>query len=280
MKKIILVLILGFLLTYIIPGVPSYTEEEIRIYVNGHHLPMEMEPVIENGRTLVPVRKVFQIFGAEIFWDGENRIVTGEFPETTIRLQIDNDRAFVDEEEHILQVSARIIQDRSYVPVRFIAESLGAEVGWDGENQIVHLDSDSVNYHGEYRVKRVVDGDTILVDYRGQEETVRLIGVDTPESVHPDQEKNTESGEIASDYTKEALTGKHVGIQLDIQERDQYGRLLAYVWLEGELFNKTLLEEGYAAVATYPPNVIYEEIFREAQEEARDQRRGFWNDVF
>ncbi|WP_422484980.1 stalk domain-containing protein [Gudongella sp. DL1XJH-153] len=280
MKKIILIIILGILLSYMIPGIPSYTEEGIKLYVNGHHLSLDHKPVIEDGRTLVPVRRVLTTLGAVISWDSETRSITCEFPECIIKLTIDNPTAVVNGQNHIMEVAPRIIENKSYMPIRFIAESLDAQVSWDGDNQIVHIDSDRINYHGEYKVKKVVDGDTIVVHYKGDEETVRLIGIDTPESVHPDQERNTESGEVAAGFTRKLLDGAYVGIQLDIQERDQYGRLLAYVWFEGKLFNRMLLEEGMAAVSTYPPNVMYEDILMEAQEKARMNRRGFWDNIF
>lgn len=127
-----------------------------------------------------------------------------------------------------------------------------------------------------YKVVRVVDGDTIIIDYNGTEERVRLIGVDTPESVHPDKEKNTEFGTTASNFSKELLTDKYVKIELDVQERDQYGRILAYVYLNDVMVNKTLLQEGYAKVATYPPNVKYVDDFTSIQEEARNNKKGLW----
>lgn len=127
-----------------------------------------------------------------------------------------------------------------------------------------------------YEVLRVVDGDTIQIDYNGTKEKVRLIGIDTPESVHPDEAKNTENGKIASDYTKELLTGKFVKLELDVQERDKYGRILAYVYLDGEMVNKKLLADGYAQVATFPPNVKYVDEFTEIQKEAKEAKRGLW----
>ena len=131
-----------------------------------------------------------------------------------------------------------------------------------------------------YTVTRVIDGDTIEVDYNGTLEKVRLIGVDTPESVHPDSSKNTEEGILASDYTKERLEGKQVELEFDIQQRDQYGRLLAYVWVDGVMYNKTLLEDGVANLATYPPNVKYVDEFtaiveaRNTQEETPIKTNG------
>lgn len=137
--------------------------------------------------------------------------------------------------------------------------------------------SDNSNISSElYKVVRVVDGDTLIIDYNGTEERVRLIGVDTPESVHPDEEKNTEFGTTASNFSKELLTDKYVKIELDVQERDQYGRILAYVYLDDVMVNKILLEEGYAKVATYPPNVKHVDDFTAIQEEARNNKKGLW----
>ncbi|NLF80068.1 MAG: hypothetical protein GX572_02620 [Clostridia bacterium] len=127
-----------------------------------------------------------------------------------------------------------------------------------------------------FEVIRVVDGDTIVIDYHDSEEKVRLIGVDTPESVHPDKARNTEYGKLASAFAKEKLEGQWVTLEFDAEERDRYGRLLAYVYLDGVMFNKTLLSSGYAAVATFPPNVKYVEDFVALQQEAREANAGLW----
>ena len=129
-----------------------------------------------------------------------------------------------------------------------------------------------------FEVLKVVDGDTIQIDYNGTKERVRLIGIDTPESVHPDENKNTENGKKASEYTKKLLTGKKVQLELDVQERDKYGRILAYVYLDGKMVNKKLLEDGYAQVATYPPNIKYVKEFLKIQEKAKEQNKGLWGE--
>ena len=129
-----------------------------------------------------------------------------------------------------------------------------------------------------YEVVRVVDGDTIVVKYNGVDEKVRLIGIDTPESVHSDESKNTKEGVMVSDYTKKMLTDKKVGLEFDVSKRDKYGRLLAYVYLDGEMYNKILLKEGYARVATYPPNVKYVDEFVKLQKEARENNKGLWQE--
>lgn len=129
-------------------------------------------------------------------------------------------------------------------------------------------------------VTRVVDGDTLVVMYNGNKERIRLIGVDTPESVHPDKSKNSREGKAASDYTKQALEGKSVQLEFDSQMRDKYNRLLAYVYVDGQMFNKTLLREGMAKMMTVPPNVKYAGQFKEIQQQAMSEKKGFWNTGF
>ncbi len=110
---------------------------------------------------------------------------------------------------------------------------------------------------------RVVDGDTIIVNYENENTRVRLIGINTPESVHQDESKNTQEGVIASDYVKELLSNVNVvGLEFDIEKYDQYDRILAYVYLEdGTMLNAHLLSEGYADIMTYKPNVKYLDYF-------------------
>lgn len=124
-------------------------------------------------------------------------------------------------------------------------------------------------------VTRVVDGDTIEVKLAsGGTERVRLIGMDTPEvygSVEP-------YGKEASDFTKGRLSvGKQITLELDVEVRDRYQRLLAYVFVGTELLNETIVQEGYALVYTYPPNVKYVSRFAAAQTRARESKRGLWN---
>ncbi|GGA52815.1 hypothetical protein GCM10007416_27380 [Kroppenstedtia guangzhouensis] len=125
------------------------------------------------------------------------------------------------------------------------------------------------------RVIRVIDGDTVVVEIGGKEEKVRFIGVNTPETNHP--KIGVEYyGKEASHYTKDRLEGKEVRLELDEEKRDQYGRLLAYLWLKDELFNATLVKEGYARIMTVPPNVKYQETFLRLEREARKKDAGLW----
>ncbi|OGI69136.1 hypothetical protein A2824_01940 [Candidatus Nomurabacteria bacterium RIFCSPHIGHO2_01_FULL_42_16] len=125
-----------------------------------------------------------------------------------------------------------------------------------------------------YLVKRVKDGDTIELE---NGETVRYIGIDTPESVHPQKPVQC-FGVEASQRNKELVEGKLVRLERDITDRDKYGRLLRYIYAEdGTFINFELVKQGYASVYTYPPDVKYNDLFLEAQKEARENNSGLWS---
>jgi micrococcal nuclease len=126
------------------------------------------------------------------------------------------------------------------------------------------------------KVVRVTDGDTFVATVKGRRERIRVIGVDTPESVAPNQPVEP-YGEEASDFAKHYLDGETVRLAGDAEPRDRYGRMLAYVWLEdGTFWNALLVAEGYAQQLTVPPNVTYERLFRRLVGEARRNDRGLW----
>lgn len=127
-----------------------------------------------------------------------------------------------------------------------------------------------------YEVVRIVDGDTIIVKMGSKNERVRLIGVNTPESVKPNTAVE-KYGKEASKFTKKLLEKQKVRLEFDVQQRDKYSRLLAYVYLtNGKMVNKILLQEGYAQVMTVPPNVKYQKEFVKLQKNARKEKKGLW----
>jgi micrococcal nuclease len=126
------------------------------------------------------------------------------------------------------------------------------------------------------RVERVVDGDTFIAAVAGRSERVRLIGVDTPETVDPDRPVQP-YGKQASNFARQMLGGRTVRLVGDVEPRDKFGRLLAYVWLpDGTFWNALLAAEGYAQLITIPPDVTYAGLFRRLVEEARSANRGLW----
>ena len=128
----------------------------------------------------------------------------------------------------------------------------------DGPTQPTDLES--------VTVAKVVDGDTIeLTDGR----RVRYIGINTPERDQPYYEEATEAN-------RQLVGNKEVGLEFDVETFDQYGRSLAYVWVGGTMVNWEIVNQGYANAFTVPPNVKYEEQFRQAEREAREAERGLW----
>jgi micrococcal nuclease len=125
------------------------------------------------------------------------------------------------------------------------------------------------------KVRRVVDGDTIEVDIQGKFYTVRYIGIDTPETVHPNRPVEC-FGKEASRRNRQLVAGKVVGLEKDVSETDRYGRLLRYVWVDGQMVNAVLVAEGYARTYTYPPDVKYAHLFMQLEREAREANRGLW----
>jgi micrococcal nuclease len=128
-----------------------------------------------------------------------------------------------------------------------------------------------------YQVIRVVDGDTIQVEFEGQPEKVRYIGVDTPETVHPSKPVQY-CGKEASAFNKELVEGKQVGLVFDVEKRDKYGRLLAYVYIDDLFINAELIKRGLAVVSTYPPNVAHVDEYTALQTQARENGLGVWAD--
>ena len=125
-------------------------------------------------------------------------------------------------------------------------------------------------------VVQTIDGDTVVVQFRdGTEDTVRLLGVDTPETHHPTKPVQC-YGPEASDYTHARLLGQVVTLERDAEARDLYGRSLMYVSLDGARFNDELLRLGYARLLVIPPNGAHARSMLAEELDARAARRGLW----
>jgi micrococcal nuclease len=135
-------------------------------------------------------------------------------------------------------------------------------------------------------ITRAVDGDTLQLQ---NGERVRLIGIDTPEMHESDklnrdaarsrEDKSTiqKLGRRAWEFTRNLVELKRVSLEFDVEKRDRYGRLLAYVYLkDGTFVNAEIVKEGYASLMTFPPNVRYADLFLKLYRQARENRRGLW----
>ena len=113
-------------------------KEEPAVYLNGEQMTFDVNPFIEDDRTLVPVRAIFEAVGAGVQWDGENNTVHAirekDGKTVIVSLQIDSTTAFVNSAANTLDVPARLVEDRTFVPLRFVVESLGEKVEWDEAN--------------------------------------------------------------------------------------------------------------------------------------------------
>jgi len=127
------------------------------------------------------------------------------------------------------------------------------------------------------RVTSVTDGDTVTATWKGRSRDVRLIGVDTPETVHPSEPVQC-YGPEASAFSEKRLEGARVRLEFDQERKDRYDRTLAYIWQKGRLFNLILVRRGFARVSIYPPNDRYEDRLRRAEDRARELKRGLWGE--
>jgi micrococcal nuclease len=128
----------------------------------------------------------------------------------------------------------------------------------------------------QYRVVQVLDGDTIVVRRAGApDETIRLLGVDTPETHHPTKPVQC-YGPEASAYTASRLFGQLVRLEDDVERHDVYGRRLAYVYLHGADFEEELLRKGYARLLVIEPNHAHAREFFDEELNARAHRVGLW----
>ena len=130
-----------------------------------------------------------------------------------------------------------------------------------------------------YKVSKITDGDTFYVMTKNSEKfKIRLIGIDAPESYNVGKKFRKEYfGKEAKVFATNLLKNKKVKLTFDVQKTDRYGRILAYAYLENGVFlNQYLVENGFAVVATFPPNVKYVEVFTKAEKLARKKEVGLW----
>lgn len=125
-------------------------DDTIKVILDGSELTFDVPPQVIEGRTLVPLRVIFEALGAEVNWDGETRTVTATKGETTVKMTADSKQMYVNSEEIVLDIPAQIIDNRTLVPARAVAEGFGAEVGWDNETRVVSITSKTEKYTFKY----------------------------------------------------------------------------------------------------------------------------------
>ncbi|TCP55495.1 copper amine oxidase-like protein [Tumebacillus sp. BK434] len=167
---------------------PMYTQgknSKVNVYVNGATLKVDQPAIVKNGRTLVPLRAIFEALGAEILWDEKTQTVTAKRENTVIKLQLKSKNAVVNGKTVTLDVPAESINYRTMVPVRFVSEALDAHVGWDAGTVSVFVSqypAMSIVELGEYvslieekltaLSDAAVESDTILNNYLNKKITL------------------------------------------------------------------------------------------------------------
>lgn len=181
MKKVLLGLLAALLFC-----VPAFAHPPITVYVDGEKLSFDQAPIIQDDRTLVPMRKIFEALNAEVFWDEPSQSVTAVHGTDVILFRIGEAGLYKNGQlSYTMAVPAQIINDRTLVPLRAVAESLGAEVGWDGINYVIDITSvgntsqsssgngqDTPQKGGYSKTVKAPDGTVVLnVDLRCDEVT-------------------------------------------------------------------------------------------------------------
>ena len=145
MKKISLVL--AIILVFLISSISAIAEsKEIQVKLNNEYIEFDVKPTIIDNRVLVPVRVIFESLGLQVEWDKATNTVIGKKENVTIKLPIGNSTATINDTKIQLDVPAVIIDERTLVPIRFLAESIGAEVEWVSENKTVLISTENLEY--------------------------------------------------------------------------------------------------------------------------------------
>ena len=143
MKRIISLIIAVVVMTM---STAVFADNSPSVYLNGEKMSFtdNVNPYIdpESGRTLVPMRDIYQAIGAVVQWDADTRTAIAVKGDTYVTVQIGSTKAFVNSEEHTLDVAGVITNDRTFLPLRFVVEAMGAQVEWDNENYAVMINVD------------------------------------------------------------------------------------------------------------------------------------------
>ena len=178
MKKTIAAITAAIMLAGI---VPAMAQDDITVLVNGTEIDFaeydNVLPYIENDFTLIPVRAIAESLGLTVDWDEDTRTVTAKDAGAEITLVIDSDTATVNGETKTLGVPARITDDRTFIPLRFVSENMGAEVLWDGDTRTITITGDT-------KMKELSKIDNTKWQYNADDNTYWQVTVQIPPTCH------------------------------------------------------------------------------------------------
>lgn len=145
MKQVVAIVVPLFLLVALLIPMdnPVAADERVYVYIDRQQQMFDQDPIVENGRTLVPMRHVFESLGATVHWDAKSSTVTATKDDITIHLKVNSNQAIVNGEVKTLDVPAKVINGRTLVPLRFVTQALSNKVEWDGNAQHVYITTTS-----------------------------------------------------------------------------------------------------------------------------------------
>ena len=240
MKK--LIRIIALILIMVMAG-SAVAYADFPVLLDGEFV--DVETVVRNDRTLLPARAMVETLGGQIYWDAATRQVTKIHENTTVVLTIDSNIALVNGVAATLDVPAKIINDRTFLPLRFVGESLGLDIDfYAGARTVIVNTANNTFSEAELReiartgipmaempmlpnfsigfVERVIDGDTIVLS---NGERVRFIGIDAPEIGEPGAAEATQ-------FVRDMIYGQTVWLEASGDDRDRFDRLRRYIWIQ------------------------------------------------
>ncbi len=144
MKKGIKVLGLCLLIIALMMSTVAFAGNEIKVAIDGEFVEFDVKPQLINDRTMVPLRAIFEALGAEVEWVNETQTVIATKDGITVKASIGSTKMYIDDNERIMDVAPMLIDGRTLVPVRFVAEAFDCDVDWDGESNTVNVESHDV----------------------------------------------------------------------------------------------------------------------------------------
>ena len=139
MKKSIKIVGLWLLVVSIMTSSVAFANNEIKVAVDGEYVDFDVKPQIINGRTMVPLRAIFEALGAEVDWESYTQTVIAIKDDIRVTATIGKTKMYINDEVRTMDVAPKIIGGRTMVPVRFVAEAFECEVDWDQEEKIVYI---------------------------------------------------------------------------------------------------------------------------------------------
>lgn len=226
---------------FAMPAVSAEENEPITVFVDGKQIEFDVEPIMESDRVLVPMRFIFEALGADVSWDDPTSTATAVKDETTINITINSNIMLKNGEEIVLDVPARLIGERTLVPVRAVSEGLEASVEWDGESQKVNIETKNQQEEDKEETDKLPESsEENLADDNSEENTAddnseeNAIDNNTKENSAEDNSKEETADD--GEYSFDELSEK------DLQAlKDSYGDI-RYAFEQYELPKAVLLE--------------------------------------